>query len=474
MGSFWSILSKIIYGVLTVALALSVTQFGRAQALQIGRAAVDITPPLEMPFQVPQRPPYLVVPAEGIHDPLHAKAVVFAQGEMRAAIVACDVTALPTAIMTKARQLAGEITSIPPENIMITATHTHSGPVLGPSFFQNAPPAQMKIALDYLERLPGMIAQSVQLAEASLTEARIQAAIGEVPDVAFNRRFLMKSGLVSVNPGLRAIAKGEVVRPAGPTDPSLPMLYFDTPDGEPLATMINFAIHLDTMTGFWYSADFPYQIARILADVKGPGMMTHFTIGAAGDINHYRVIDPRGPHLGRGPQESARIGTLLAGEVVRNYNRMETVIAGPLKVSREMVPLIANKKLRAGLDQPTNQESRIDGQETNPAINPYAFEAEVMTITIGDQLAFIGMPGEIFVEHGLVLKIKSPFKYTFLNALANGGIGYVPTLKALSEGAYGASPTSTRCTPGSGEALVSSALRQLIANRAAHYNPNRR
>jgi len=469
-----SLLFQRTYRLALMALAVSAAAFGRTEPLRMAQASVNITPPLEMPFQVPQRPPYPVVPAEGIHDPLHAKAVVFAQGGTRAAIVACDVTALPMAIVTKARQLVGEMTSVPPENIMITATHTHTGPVLGPRFFQHAPPAQMKIALDYLERLPGMIVESVRLAEKNLTEAQVQAAIGEVPDVAFNRRFLMRSGLVSVNPGARAVAKGEVIRPAGPTDPSLPMLYFATPDGEPLATMVNFAIHLDTMTGFSYSADFPYQLAKILADVKGPGMLTHFTIGAAGDINHYRIIDPREPRFGHGAQESARIGTLLAGEVVRNYDRMETLAGGPLRVSREMVPLIANKKLRADSDQAPVDETAEDSKGLKPAINPYAFEAEIMTITLGDQVAFVGMPGEIFVEHGLVLKVKSPFKYTFINALANGGIGYVPTRKALSEGAYGASLTSTRCTPGSGEALVASALRQLIANRAAKYNPNRR
>lgn len=455
--------------------SLGLLSFAQAQGLRVGRASIDITPPLEMPFQVPQRPPYPVVPAEGIHDPLHAKAVVFEEGGTRAAVVACDVTALPTKIVEQTRRLIGERTAVPPENVMISATHTHSGPVLSPRFFEHASPAQMKLALDYLERLPEMIAESVRVAETDLAPARLQAAIGEVPDVAFNRRYLMKTGLVSVNPGARAIAKGQVIRAAGPTDPRLPLVYIDTPEGAPLVTMVNFGIHLDTMTGFSYSADFPYELAQILAAVKGPGMLTQFTIGAAGDINHYRVLDPRGPHFGHGPQESARIGALLAGEVVRKYGEVETVADSPLKVSRERVRLIANKVIAAD-DEPAdgNPPSTESPHDSALGANPYAFEAEVMTITIGDQLAFVGMPGEIFAELGLALKARSPFKYTFLNALANGGIGYVPSDAALSQGAYGASPTSTRCTPGSGEALVDSAVRQLIVNRAAKYNPNRR
>ena len=50
---------------------------GISQPLRVGQAVVDITPPLAMPFHVPQRPPFPVVPAEGTHDPLYAKAVVF-------------------------------------------------------------------------------------------------------------------------------------------------------------------------------------------------------------------------------------------------------------------------------------------------------------------------------------------------------------------------------------------------------------
>jgi hypothetical protein len=70
-----------------------------------------------------------------------------------------------------------------------------------------------------------------------------------------------------------------------------------------------------------------------------------------------------------------------------------------------------------------------------------------MVVTLGDQVAFVGMPGEIFCELGLTVKNLSPYRYTFLNELANGQIGYVPDRKALQEGSYGAAPGSTRCAP---------------------------
>ncbi len=458
-----SLFFRLLASSLTLTVSLS------ANGLRLGTAAVDITPPLDMPFQVPQVPPNPAPGAAGVHDPLHAKAVVFEADGVKAAIVACDVTSLPLAMGVAARQHVGRICGVPPENVMITATHTHTAPNLRPRFFQHtARPEQLEIAKVYLARLPELIAESVQRAEANLAPARVQGSMGEVQGLAFNRRHLMKDGRVYSNPAKANPADlVNVVRPAGPTDPSVPVLYFDSPAGEPIASMINFSMHLDTMGGLQFSADYPHQIARILADVKGPQMLTHFTIGAAGNINHYNLLDPAKPHRVKGTGETARIGTLLAAEVVRSYARMRPLLETPLKVSRETVRLrmLAEKSERSAVQH--GGKAFFDGEVMETMVDGnYTFEAEVMVITLGDEIAFVGVPGELFVELGLQVKHNSSYQFTFLNALANGAIGYIPTRRAQSEGAYGASPQTTRCNPGSGEALVDSAIRQLISHRA--------
>lgn len=451
-----------------VGVTLGLGVLRAAEAFRFGQAAVDITPPANMPFQVPQRPPFQVVPASGTHDPLQAKAVVFESGGVKAAIVACDLTSIPVHYITAAREHVAKVSSVPPENVMITATHTHTGPNIRPRFFQNASAEQKKVATEYLAQLPRLMAESVARAERALAPAKLSAAIGEVPGVAFNRRFLMKDGTVVSNPH-----KGQdellvnVVRPAGPTDAALPMVYAETGDGKPLATLINFALHLDTTGGTEYSADFPHQIGKILGDVKGPGMLSHFTIGAAGNINHYYMLDPKKVRRTKGFQEAARIGTLVAAEVVRMYQHLEPVKTGPLKVSREVVRLlILEEKAPALKKQFGNREEFHDGEMVVKTVDgKLTFEAEVMVISVGDELAFVGLPGEMFVELGLAIKQNSPYRTTFINTLANGAIGYVANRKAFREGSYGAAAASTRSNPGSGEALVESAVRQLIAHR---------
>jgi hypothetical protein len=89
------------------------------------------------------------------------------------------------------------------------------------------------------------------------------------------------------------------------------------------------------------------------------------------------------------------------------------------------------------------------------------WEVEVQVIALGPDVAFVSLPGEIFVELGLAIKKASPFKHTFIAELANGSIGYIPNQPAYAQGAY--EVVSTRAAEGSGERLVEAAVRLLKA-----------
>jgi hypothetical protein len=88
-------------------------------------------------------------------------------------------------------------------------------------------------------------------------------------------------------------------------------------------------------------------------------------------------------------------------------------------------------------------------------------DAEVQVFTIGDKVAVVGFPGEMFAEFGLQLKEDSPFPVTIVAELANGAYVYIPNRVAFKEGNY--EPTAARLPEGSGEALVDSAFDQLLA-----------
>ena len=82
-------------------------------------------------------------------------------------------------------------------------------------------------------------------------------------------------------------------------------------------------------------------------------------------------------------------------------------------------------------------------------------EAEVQVVALGKELAWVSLPGEVFVQLGLDLKLDSPFATTIVAELSNGGIGYIPNRRAYPQGNY--EVVSARCAEGSGEMLIQAA-----------------
>ena len=192
---------------------------------------------------------------------------------------------------------------------------------------------QQERATTFMDKLPGLIAQSVRQAHERLSPAKVSAAIGRVEGLAFNRRFFMRDGSVGWNPGK---LNPNIVRPAGPTDPDLPVVFFEGARNKPIATYANFAIHLDTVSGTEISANAPGTLTKLLAAATDPDLVTVYATACCGDINHYDV-SRQTPQKGHG--EAARIGTHLAAGVLRAIERIRPVAAGPLRMRSEIVQL---------------------------------------------------------------------------------------------------------------------------------------
>jgi hypothetical protein len=457
---------RLLAALLTFALAPTLAT---AAELTAGAAATDITPPRGCPMAGY----YSVRGAEGTHDPLFAKALVLEKDGTKVALVALDLIGTTRGLVEETRKLVEKDTGIPGKNVMISATHSHTGPVL----WDNSPRADIlsggsQIAKDYMKELPAKVADAVKKADAARKPAKASFAAGKEEGLAFNRRFHMQDGTVGWNPGKK---NPKIVRPAGPTDPSVPVVLFESAEDKqpkPIATYVNFAMHLDTVGGMYYSADYPFTLARSLAAVKGDDMVTLFATGTCGDINHVNVESAR-PQKGHG--EAARIGTRLAAEVLRTFENLKPAADGPLRVSSAMVELplptvtpddVAAAKLVVADVQAEKKPAPkfLDQVQAFKALDVAArlgkpLSVEVQVISLGDDLAWVSLPGEIFVDLGLQIKRGSPFKQTMIAELANGSIGYIPTRVAYTEGNY--EPISARCAAGSGEKLVGEAVRQL-------------
>src|SRR5690606_13343748 len=240
------LLNKIVILLLVLLTAAVLTAPVLSADLQVGASVTKITPPRG----VPMAGYYHIRLNEGTHDHLYARSLVLSDGNTRAAIVSCDLIGMPREIATKSRQLIQERTGIPSDHVMISATHTHTGPVMSPDSLSRASGRAKELGLSYLEELPGMIADSVATASQKVKPMRTFSAVVEEPSVSFNRRFLMKDGTVGWNPGK---LNPNIVRPAGPIDPELATVFFQSDKKTPDAVFTNFPIHLDTVGGLEYS-----------------------------------------------------------------------------------------------------------------------------------------------------------------------------------------------------------------------------
>lgn len=433
-----------------------------AQSFRAGRAKVVITPPIGSVMGNS----YGVSISTGVTSDLHAKAVVFESGGVKAGIVACDLISLRPEIIRSARELIGKQTGISPERVLIAATHCHAGPQMHPLFIEIAEPAARQLSESYVEALPGMIAESVRLAEADLQAAKLSVGRGTEATVSFNRRFLLKDGTVKTNAGVR---NPNIVRAMGPIDPEVGVIYIESEQGEPLVTIVNFALHVAIMGGNRISADYPHILAEELGRVKGSSMLTVFLNGMSGNINH---IDVASTGRLRAEAEAARVGIVLAAAVLKTYQELHLVDVASLQaVARAIrVPTLSAPDEKRLAEARAVVRGHGKGAAFAEVIRAWRdidlahfakdgfWPSEVQVISFGRDLAIVGYPGDSFVELGLAMKQNSPFAFTFVSEQsANGSLSYIPSERAFPEGSY--EVESSRVAPGGGEVLSTAAIR---------------
>ncbi|MGB2808167.1 MAG: neutral/alkaline non-lysosomal ceramidase N-terminal domain-containing protein, partial [Sedimentisphaerales bacterium] len=439
-----------------------------AAELTAGIATIDITPPVgyRMSGYFHERL------STGILNQLHAKAIVLRQGQESAALVFCDIIGLSPDVSSRARTQAAEKTGIPSANILIAATHTHTGPLyfgalrkhlhdLSVARFGRDPCEKV----DYPSELVAKLVKVIIEADAAAKSVRLEAGKAEQRDLSFNRRFHMKDGSVRFNPG---VLNPNIVRPAGPIDPDVGIVFFREADSDSIgAALVNFALHLDTVGGTKYAADYPIFLEQSLRETYGNEFVLLFGTGTCGDINHIDVTkkerlktDYIGKTLGQTVKE--RIGSLKTVSEPALAVRREIVHAplqsyGPEKVAwaRENIKKVGTTELPFLKQVEAYKILAIEMRrgETIPL--------EVQVFRLSRDVAVVGLPGEVFVDIGLAIKRASPFPLTLVIELCQDAPGYIPTKKAFAEGSY--ETVNSRIAPGGGEIMVEAAIRLLKA-----------
>ncbi len=446
---------------------ISISVPAHAETWRAGVAETDITPPIG--YRVAGY--FYERISTGVHDPLKAKAVVLENGTNKAALVFCDLVEMTLPVSVPARKEASARTGIPVSNILICATHSHTGPLfndLRRDIFHAA--AIEKYGkdptepLDYPAWLAAQLVDVIVKANANIRPAELKAGFAKQEGLAFNRRYFMKNGKVAWNPGL---LNTNIVKPAGPTDPAVPIVFIESVEAKktkPVGAITIFAMHADTTGGTEFSADYPFYLQEELRKAYGADFISMFGAGTCGNINSINVsVDAskqnHAPQLGAtlGKTVLAQIPNLKPIEHPSLAVRSEKIVVPLQEVSPEQVAeaQATLKKQSQGTGKLSVEAFKIADLGRRGKTWPL----EVQVFRLGSDTAIVGLPSEIFVEFGFAIKKASPFKNTFVISICNDRPNYIPTLEGFAQGAYEA--INSRVQPGTGEKLVEIATKLL-------------
>ena len=395
---------------------------------RVGFGETDITPPdgLYMCGSLDPRK------NEGMTDPLQSHAMVVESGGARIAIVGVDLIGLPKALSDEIIAEAAGRTGIPADAFMIACSHTHSGPYTAEGLYSS----QVTDA-EYLSSLPDRIAASVEQAAGRVEPATMHIGRALVHHGLHNRRVICPDGKV-LNTWMPAALNDldvipQVLGTAGPVDPELWVVRFDRLDGSTLGVFYNFSLHTNSKGGLTWSADYPCVVAEVMREEYGPDVISVYTPGACADIN----VTLGGTHW----RESA---TYFAEQAV-DAARRAIPVEGPIPVSAIRREIAVPRRDPA--DQPPEAIGRLNWGGAGGRADVFDRQAELVAampeqLTVVISAARIGPfaiasnPGELFVEHGLSIKRRSPFRHTVVSELTNDLIMYQPTREAFAQQGY--------------------------------------
>jgi len=452
--------------------------------LLAGAATSNITPPLGT-LIVGGFAPY---PSVHVHDELHARALVLNDGRTTLALVVCDVLGMHRSVSVEARRMIQESTGIPPENVMISATHTHSaGTALGTNRYVNE-----QILDEYQKFLAGRIADAVRRAKNLLRPAKIAFGKVEAGEYLISRRWHLRECKEKtdyfgrINRVWKTSAPNDdYSKPAGPVDPNVYFIALREPNGTPLAIYSAYSAHYAGDTGRGnISADYYgmycEKLKQLLTsseqDPPFVAMMANATSGDIGlNIRHFQNLDAAQGNYRR----SRLMADGLAGRVYGALAQLEWKDFAELDVrfrevemawrsiEPELIEWAKEVEARAPRLPEGNLPVAARWPTTPEFVSPLSYAGRVQSLARVTEPAKVPLqvlrlgeicigttPVETYTEVGQAFRERSPFANSFMVELNHGYLGYLPTPRHFELGGYSTWPGTNYLEPQASEKIV--------------------
>jgi len=334
---------------------------------------------------------------EGIHDSIFARAIVFSDGENKAAFISVELIGFSDAFCDELSLGIEKETGIKKDYLLISAVHSHGGPVT--KVYSDDESQEVD---KYVKQLRYKLIQLVVQAEGNLEPAQIGAGKGECR-MNINRR--IKDGNGNIQLGRN---------PYGPCDHEVGVIRIDDDQGNIRTVLLNWPCHGVVLgpRNRLISGDWPGATSTYIEDSLGNEVVVPVLVGASGDINPIY-----GPHIDFVDVNSyayalGAIAYDLGNEVIRVTKQIQTRSSGKIDALRKSIFLPGK-----------NEDSGND------------VEVRLSVIRIGT-LIFVGVNGEVFNQIGVKIKNASPYTQTFFITHCNGSCGYLVTDEAIPDGGY--------------------------------------
>jgi neutral ceramidase len=410
----------------SVALALSPGGLLGAEqpTWQVGLAKAKITP---------EEPLWLAGyggrdrPAEGtLHDLWIKVLALETPGGDRAVVLTSDLLGFPKGMSDRICDQLQRQCHLDRSQIMLTASHTHTGPVLKEALYDIYPldDAQLARIDHYSAALETTVVATVAKAFAGMRAATLWAGDGAT-GFAVNRRNNREPEV----PKLR-----EAGLPLkGPVDHGVPVLAIRGPDGGLKAVLFSYACHATTLSFYQWSGDYP-GFAQIALEESHPGALAMFCAGCGADQN---------PLPRRTVELCEKYGQMLAAAVEEVLQRPMRPVAPRLRIGFETIDLeYREQPTRADL-QATAEKGGFQGRWARRLLKlldqgdpfPSSYPYPVQVWKLGDDQLWIALGGEVVVDYALRFKAAYGPR-TWVTGYTNDVMAYIPSRRIWEEGGY--------------------------------------
>ena len=414
-----------------IACFVFVTAFAAAaEHFRVGYAKGDITPEAPTPmWGYGARGDAL---STGTRDPLYAKAIVVDTSDGKGAFVGLDIGRAPTEpMMDRIKEIVHEYADI--EFVIIVGSHTHHSPVieLRDEEGMGAGKEEFIGAIEYADKLPGMIIDVILEADENVRDAQIGWDSREV-DMNRNRH--------------------SDIEPK-PVDQELSVVRFDDLEGNIIALMVRYSAHPTSLPvgQLEFSAEYPGEMMNSVEERLGAP--TAFFQGACGDLSV-----KRGPEM-EGIED---YGKALADHVIELAEGIETHVPESPSVKGYYDEFVT--PTRIDFDNPLVPVMFRQGffpELANaflPEVANNEIKSHLTTVMLNGEVAMVGISGEVFADLSNRLKERSRAAKTLVFGFANDHKMYYPTIEGAAEGGYGAGPQVAWVELGTGERMMDLAL----------------